>query len=68
MRASMYKFCIVVPREAIVARDEHIRSASIHVDAQVLKRAFKRDVRTAHMRCHAILIFFKMWYARAFPF
>ena len=42
----MYKFRIVVPREALVARDEHIRSPSIHVVAQVLKRTFKHDVRT----------------------
>ena len=42
----MYKFCIVVPREALVARDEHIVSATIHVDAHVIKRTLKRDVRT----------------------
>ena len=45
-RASMYKFGVVVPREALVARDEHIVSATIHVDAHVIKRTLKRDVRT----------------------
>ena len=42
----MYKFCVVVPREALVARDEHIGLVNIHVDAHVIKRTLKRDVRT----------------------
>ena len=42
----MHKFFIFVARGARDARDVRFMSASAHVDAQVIQRALKRDVRT----------------------
>ena len=56
-RASMHKFDIDVPRDAVDARDGRIGSASMRVDAHVIERTLKRDVRT-QLICVAIQFWF----------